>query len=291
MSTDAPPEAQPGPSATPPRARPRRWIMPTVVLGWALLLVVLACVSVRRDAPTVREQRDLGAAATVADRALGALVAAAGPDPLVELGTPRLDRGCRLSVARDGASLARTVTFRAGAEDAAELLDRISDGLPAAYRAGTRPLPAGPGPRLRADAGEFVAITGGVTAPGRIELTVATGCRPDASAVDLGPAPVAAARSSARGELDRVFDALGLAAPADPDWSSATCPAGGAAYTARTAGPGTPTGGLAAGLRSLAGAGPVLVDTPQSYGYRAGPLGVLVETVDGETRVAVSHGC
>ncbi|MFB9238946.1 hypothetical protein ACFFWC_26035 [Plantactinospora siamensis] len=328
MSTDAPPAEQPGPQVGPPPGRPRRRILPYVVAAWAMLLLGLTYLSVRHDPPTVREQRSLAEAAPVVDRAIGALAAAAGPDALLELGEPRLDRGCRLSVARDGASLSRAVTFRTAPGDAGGLLDRISTGLPAAYRSDTRAVPDGPGPRLRADAGGFVGINGGVTAPGVIELTAATGCRPDsphpaisgpavsgpavsgpAVSGPAGPGPVAPGPAGSpgsgapgsgapvRGELSRVFAALALpgsdpaAVTAAVTTVRAGCPDGGVAETDRATAAGTPPGGPAVRLRSLTGAGPAVVDTPELYGFRDGQLGVLVRIVDGETRVSATRGC
>lgn len=288
VTTDAPPYAQPDSGHPPVRPR-RRWLRVAVV-SWAVLLPALAYVSIRHGAPTVREQRSVGQAAPVVDRAVGAIVAAAGSDAVVELGGPRLDAGCRLSVVRSGVALDRLVTVRTAEADAPGLLERIAGSLPASYRAGTRPGQDGNGPTLRADAGEFVSVTGGVTAPGVIELTAATGCRPAAPRVNevqnLFEAPVDE-------QPARVFAALGLPATgADhQDRTGAPCPGGGAARTARAARTGTPPAGLAAALRPLAGAGPVVADQPELYAYRSGQFSVVVRTVDGETRVAVSTGC
>ncbi|MFC7547278.1 hypothetical protein [Plantactinospora sp. GCM10030261] len=268
----------------------RRWL-PVVLLLWFALLAGVGYLSARQDPPSVREQRSVGEAEPRVDRAAGALIAAAGPGVLAELGEARVDRGCRLSAVWDGAILTRTVTVRTGPDDdAARVLDLIADGLPAEYRAGTRPGGNGDGPRLRADAGEFVSVTGAVTAPGLIELTIATGCRPaeppaTGEELTIG-APV-------DGEPARILTALGLPAP-EPDRQSRTvapCPGTGATYTARATAPGTPTAGLAAALGPLATGGSVVVDTPELYGYRSDRYGVTARVVDGETRVTVTSGC
>lgn len=259
-----------------------------VLLLWVGLLVGLGYLSARRDEPSVREQRSVGEAEPVVNRAAGALVAAAGPEPVLELGAPRVDLGCRLSSVRDGATLIRTVTVRTTPDDAATVLDRIADRLPIGYRAGTRPGTDGDGPRLRADAGEFVTVTGGVTAPGLIEITVATGCRPAEPPTAIAELLIGLPIDD---EPGRVFTALGLPAPGSDRRSrvGAPCPGGGAAYTVQATAPGTPPDGLATALRPLAGA--VVIDTPELYGYRSGRYGITARLVDGETRVTVSTGC
>ncbi len=145
---------------------------------WAVFLLVLAYLSVRRDEPTVREQRSLAQATSVVDRAVGALVVAAGPDVMVELADRRVRTGCRISLLRAGAILDVQVVVRGAAADGPVLLDRIAERLPSGYRAGVRRGEGGAEPTLRANAGEFVTIRGGVTGPGVVTLTLGTGCRP-----------------------------------------------------------------------------------------------------------------
>ena len=102
-----------------------------------MLLVVAAVVSVRRDAPTVREQRNLAQAVPVVDRATEDLITAAGPDVVVELAGRRVKEGCRLTLLRSGGDLESRIVLRTSAADGAGLLERIADRLPASYRAGT----------------------------------------------------------------------------------------------------------------------------------------------------------
>lgn len=259
------------------------------VVVWALLLIVAAYVSVRRDAPTVREQRDIAQAAQVVSRAVGELVAAAGPDAVTTISAEKLTSGCRVSLVRDGATLERSITVRTVEADGPALLDRMAQRLPADYRTRVRHSADGPTHTLRADAGEFVGIRGGVTAPGVITLTVGTGCRPaapDFALVDL------LMGVSVDDEPGRVLAALGAVPLGEIERTGAPCPGGGAAYTARAAGRGPLPAALSETLAPLAGAGAVVVaDQPDGYAYRSGPLSVVVEVVDGEIRVATTAGC
>jgi hypothetical protein len=288
VRTDAPVLAQQSGPPDPSDARSRqRWLI-AVVAGWVVLLMVLAYLSVHRGAPTVREQRDIGRAAPVVDRAIGELVAAAGPDTVLELADPRYDTGCRVTVFRDGVNLDRKVTFRTAPADGPALLTRIADHLPRSYQAGTRSGRGDEGPTLRADAGEFVAITGGVTTPGVVELTASTGCRPPtpgfAGHVDLlFGMPI-------DDEPVRLLKALGASGVTPVDRVSVGCPGGGAAHTARATGQVAPAAPLAKAVPTPAGA-VVVADEPELYAYRGGPLSVVVSRTDDKVRVAVSTGC
>ncbi|MFI7603793.1 hypothetical protein ACIBTV_01570 [Micromonospora sp. NPDC049366] len=271
-----------GPHAPAPARARRRWLLVATV-AWALLLALLTWLSVRDDPPTVREQRSLAEAGPVADRATGELAAAAGPTALVELTPPQLDRGCRVTPFADGAALTRGVEVTVPQGGERELLDRIAERLPAAWRAGVRLTPDGL--RLRADAGEFVAVDGRPAGEGRIRLTVRTGCRPlgDGYPPATGPAGAEAVA------LADALRALGQPAQAAPQLVSAPCPGGGVARTARVDGLTTSTG-LAAALGPLAAGGPAL-DTVDTYAYRVGPLIVLATTAAGSPRVSATAPC
>jgi hypothetical protein len=260
-----------------------------VVAGWAVLLLVFTYVSLRKDEPTVREQRSIAEASPVADRVIGALVAAAAldPDVVVELPARQVTTGCRITPIRDGATLQRQIILRTTEADGPGLLGRIADRMPAAYLAGTRNIDGVP--RFRADAGEFVAVKGGVTEPGVITLAASTGCRP--TSPDFRPAEPAAAPAVDQ-EAGRVLGALATSTDGRRQRISAPCSAGGEAYAVLVAVPGAPPASLAAALRPLAGGGAVVVtDQPDGYAYRAGPLSVAVRAAGGEIRVAVSAGC
>lgn len=282
----APPTTQPAPPGH-PLSRRAVWLFVAVAV-WALLLVVVAYVSVGRDAPTVREQRDLAQAVPVVDRALGELMAAAGTDVVTTISGAKLATGCRITPLRDGARLERSITIRTTEAYGPALLDRMAQRLPADYRARVRHGKGGTVHSLRADAGEFVAIRGGVTAPGVITLTVATGCRPTGGAelAELLPGvPI-------DDEPGRVLAALGTTPVGDGQRAGAPCPGGGAGYTARAVGRASGPTSLADKLRPLAGPSAVVVtDEPDRYAYRSGSLSVVVEVVDGQIRVATTSAC
>ncbi|WP_422772033.1 hypothetical protein ACN28C_02710 [Plantactinospora sp. WMMC1484] len=285
MSTDVPVPPPPGQPAPPPANPRRRWLLGALA-GWAALLLVLTLVSVRRDDPTVREQRSIEQAGPVVDRALGELVAAAGPDVAVEL-VPRVPDECELTVLREGAMLDATLLVRAPEADLPALLDRIAQRLPAAYRAGVRHSADGSAQVLRADAGEFVAIEGGQAGPGVLTLTVSTGCRPVSGGSDRRAVP-----SMPPVEPDplRVLGALGATEPTPVELVAAGCPGRGRAWTAYAIGRGSPAGPPGALLPRPAGA-VVIADTTELYAYRSGPVSVVVESGDGRVRVATTTSC
>lgn len=264
------------------------WLVVAVAL-WAVLLVAAAYVSVRRDAPTVREQRDIAQAAPVVARAVGELLAAAGPDTVATISEEKLTTGCRVSLVRDGATLERSVTIRTVEADGPALLDRMAQRLPADYRTRVRHGADGTAHTLRADAGEFVGIRGGVTSPGVINLTVGTGCRP--APADFTPVDLMIGMPI-DDEPGRVLAALGATPAGDIERTGAPCPGGDVGYTARATGRGPLPASLRERLAPLAGAGAVVItDQPDGYAYRSGRLSVVVEVADGEIGVATTAGC
>ncbi|GAA2035333.1 hypothetical protein GCM10009779_21040 [Polymorphospora rubra] len=284
-----PPGGWPIPAGAPPAPRPRRWLV-AVAAAWAVVLLVLAYVSTRTDEPTVREQRGMADAGPHADRVIGELVAAGGTDVVAQLTPIRYRTGCRITPIRSGATLERGVAFRTTEADAPALLDRIADRLPPAWRAGTRHSEGGTVHSLRADAGDFVGVRGGVTSPGLITLTVTTGCRP--TSADYDPLVHLMGRLPVDDEPDRVLGALGLTAAGAGDRLSAVCPRGGLVHTAWATGTGTPTGPLGEALAEVRPADAVVVtDAPDGYAYRAGDTAVEVRVVDGEVRATVTIGC
>ncbi|WP_433344899.1 hypothetical protein [Micromonospora sp. CA-111912] len=277
--------AQPGyapptdPSEPTPARRRSRWLL-AVTVAWAVLLGVLTWVSVRDDGPTVREQRTLAQAGPVVDRAVGELVAAAAGDRAVALVPDRIEQGCTVTPLLDGATLARAVEVVAPGADPRAVLTEIADRLPAAWRAGVRV--TGDGPRLRADAGEFVLVEGRPAGDGRVRLSVRTGCRPvgdgyRASAAQGGPETAA---------LAAALRALGTPAAPAPVLVAAPCPGGGGpARTARV----TLDPAPAEPARALApvAADTVLFDATEGYAYRQGPVTVALAG----TELTASTGC
>ncbi|MBF9131760.1 hypothetical protein I0C86_22745 [Plantactinospora sp. S1510] len=287
MTTDPPWLAPPGQPDPPATQRSRRWLVAGLV-GWIVVLLAVTYVSVRRDEPTVREQRSIEQAGPVVDRTLGDLVAAAGPDVVVELAERRLRTGCEITLFRSGAAIDAAITVRAPEAEAPEVLDRIASRLPAAYQAGVRHRSDGAADALRADAGQFVAVEGELVEPGVVRLTVQTGCRPTSGESEerttSSPPP------PTEEDPVRVLTALG-ATDLDPvDLIAVDCPGQGTARTARSAGRGTSTGPPGAMLPRPVGT-VVVTDTPEVYAYRTGAVSVVVESGDGRIRVATTTGC
>ena len=155
----------------------RRWWVAGLVGGWAVALLVAAIWSAHHDPATVREQSDLAEGRRALDRAVAELVDVAGPAVTAQVGPLQASPGCQVTLARSGTELDRTVrlTVPAG-QDPAALLDRLVEELPADWGASYRP----GANRFFADAGDFVAVRGGLAEDGsRVELTAETGCRPD----------------------------------------------------------------------------------------------------------------
>jgi hypothetical protein len=264
-----------GPVAAPPHTPPSRrgrWLV-AVVVAWAAALGVLAYVSVRNDPPTVRDQRTIGEARPLVDRAVGELAVAAGSDGVLSISGYEVTGGCRITPFRSGETLERDVTIYTAETDAPALLDRIAERLPRSYEAGVRH--GQEHDTLRADAGEFVSVRGGVTAPGVVILTVDTGCRPTASLGAEAPAPGDEDRRIA----DRMLVALGGTLD-EVTVAEAPCPAGGTVRT--VAASGSRSGGdkplrdVLVPLFGTAQSGPALVETAERYAYRSDDAMVAV---------------
>lgn len=268
-----------GPDQPAPRPRWLRWLLVATV-AWAVLLAGLTWWSVRTDPPTVREQRTLGQAVPVVDGAVGHLVAAVDGEAW-ELTPAEVERGCRITPMDEGASLTRGLDVLVAAGGERGLLERVAQRLPADWRAGVGS--GADGPRLRADAGEFVPVEGRVVADGRVRLSAATGCRRvDADYAELLPAV------GVGPELDAALRALGRPSPPDPELVAARCPAGGAARTVRV---GAGAGAGAVSLAQLKPLGVAVVDLPEVYAYRSGPVLVLADATGEQLRLAASIGC
>ncbi|WP_433388049.1 hypothetical protein [Micromonospora sp. KLBMP9576] len=264
-------------------ASSRRWwrLLLAATVAWAVLLAALTWISVRNDPPTVREQRSLAEAGPVVDGAVGELVAAAGDTAV--LTPPRIERGCRITPFADGADLSRGVDVFVVAGGERALLEQVADRLPAAWRAGVRA--TSDGPRLRADAGEFVTVDGGVEGDGRVRFTVDSGCRP------VGDGHVVPGTGAAGAEADALAEALrALGAPADsiPELVTAPCPGGGTARSARSPGV-VATSAPVAALAPVGGA-PVLRDLA-AYAYRRGPVTVVADLSGDRVVLSATTGC
>lgn len=257
------------------------------MLTWAAVLLGASYVSIRRDEPTVREQRDIEQAIPIVERTVGDLVAAAGPEVVVELGEQRLRTGCRVTLVRDGATLDAPVVLRTPAAEADALLERIADRLPASYRASVSRNADGGVRTLWVDAGEFVYARSESTAPGVLRLTVRTGCRPTSGESDrrtVPPLPPVAEDPA------RLLGVLGATDVAQVGLTVARCPGQGLLWTARSVGRGELTKPPGSVLPRPAGT-VVVTDTPAMYAYRTGPISVVVTADDGRIEVATTSGC
>ncbi len=257
--------------------------MVVLTVAWAVLLAGLTWVSTREDPPTVREQRTLAQAGPVVDGAIGELVAAAS-GAVPALIPPEIDRGCRITPFADGATLVREVELAVPGGEERARLELIADRLPATWRAGVRV--TSDGPRLRADAGEFVTVKGRPVADGRLRLTVDTGCRPVGDGY-TAPGPGSAGPEA--GTLAETLRALDNPATEAEVVVTAPCPGGGTARTVRSGAGPVPASPQAA-LAPLAGGTPV-VETPEVYAYQRDGVAVLVDLHPDQVVLSATTGC
>ncbi|MGA3488779.1 hypothetical protein ACK8GG_12300 [Micromonosporaceae bacterium DT55] len=275
-----------------PTSAPPKWRRPALVAAsacWALLLVVLTGLSIRDDEPTVREQRDIVQAMPVVERTLGHLVAAAaGPEAVLELGDLWHEE-CKVNPVLTGARLRGELIVRTAGEDVRPVLESVARRLPAEYRAGVGN--GVNGVRLRADAGEFVSVRGVPDGPGRAIFSVDTGCRvvPADADLDAHLLPDTAREGDlwmALWTLDRDSAEIGARV-----W--VPCPDPRTTVRRQhlfVAGdPVTAPGVALAALRTAETT--VVVDEPDLYAARTGPVNLVARTVDGQTRLSVTLDC
>jgi hypothetical protein len=194
---------RPQPSRQP--ARTPRWLV-AAVIAWGLVLAAGLVWSVRSGAPTAREQTTVAQARPTVDEATAnvARAATAGGRAVVAIsGFDRLG-DCRITALRRGARYQRIVTAFVSPGQEAATLDRIAAGLPSGYGATVR---RGAAPRLTADAGFFVGVSGGYVAPGQLRFVVDTGnCRVETA--PLAPGPGVASETDPPAALQAPIDAV-----------------------------------------------------------------------------------
>jgi hypothetical protein len=278
------------PYAAPPSApeRPRtRWWLVGIVVVWALVIAGFAVWSVRKDPPTVPEQRDIAEALPVLQRTTGVLFSVAdGPDRVLVLGDVEFDRDCALTPVRAGVEATRDVTVHVRADQAPATLDDIAGKLPAGWAAAVRETSNGNRHVMRADAGEFV----GVQATADLNATVftlraSTGCRPLAEGVDLDPADQPGAG------LEAVLKAIGAPVGSPATRSEVACPAGGKTASTVVA-DGLPVpGDIGRAVQPLVAGAVVVQADPHTWAFRSGDQGVVVSDRDGEARASITSGC
>ncbi|GAA1896856.1 hypothetical protein GCM10009687_77900 [Asanoa iriomotensis] len=242
---------------------------------WALVLGALAVLSHRTDEPTVREQRTLTQALRVVKESVGHTVSQAGADTVPVISPLSIDTGCRITPMRSGATATGVVRFFTSDPD---LLRRLADGYPSAYQATV----STDGRTMRADAGEFVAVRGKLVAPGEVQVTATTGCRPADAEIQYPPPDTTV-------EPVRILTALGATSVEPALTGVARCPAGGPASTVSASGritaPPADAGTLDQGRQVLA--------NDKVYAYRRGAdeAVAVVPTGEHDVRVYVTKLC
>ncbi|WP_203697349.1 hypothetical protein [Catellatospora coxensis] len=170
MTIDPPaPEAAPQPQPTPPA---RRHLWTALVIGWALLLVVLAVWSARNDPPSLRDQTTAASAKATIDEVVGQVTAQAPAGATIQ-DKGYAEKGCSLSAARDGVSLVRTLIVSGPVGGESAMIEALAAALPDAV---TRPAD-GPKEGFYYDAGNYVAARGKVSGEGLVTVDLSSGCR------------------------------------------------------------------------------------------------------------------
>lgn len=260
--------------------------------GWAVLLLVLAAVSARRDAPTVPDQITLVDAVPAVDRAAGAVLAAAGADTVVELGPLVIGRDCPITPVRAGAEATRDVTVHVRRGEGPAALRAVATALPSAYRAQISRSQR----VLRAGAGEFVLLRGTTDDEGTaVTLRASSGCRPAEGLLPPGgPASAAAALPASSavalpGALTAALDALGGRGAA-ATVLTVPCPDGGAARATTVDRVPAPVA-LDRALDAVTADATVVQASPTRYAYRLGNESVIATTHNAQARLTTTTPC
>ncbi|MFG2037674.1 hypothetical protein [Dactylosporangium sp. NPDC048998] len=259
----------------------KRWIV-TGVVAWAAVVAGLALYSHFHGRPTAREQTTIAEALPTVDGALGRIYSALDPASSVAVlgGYRRTEVSCRVTSAREGTRFARDLTVYVKKSSEGATLDRVKAALPAAYKASV--VHSGGTDLLSADAGNFVAVRGGVPEPGQLRFTADTGCRIQDERVTEATPP---SQNANRAPVQAVLDTLGKPAS---EWRThrLSCPAGGALWTVEAV-----TSGDGATARATVPASAVVLDEPRVYAYRAGAAGVALRTEHDSLVVSSTAGC
>lgn len=270
------------PSTRPAANKPRRWVV-IITVVWLVVLAVAGFFGASRGDPSARDLTTVADARPYVDEAAARVAVAATADGQAVVAVTAFERvgECDVSVFRGGEYYRRGVTAIVTPGTESAFLERVASRLPPSYQATVR---TGAAPRLAADAGYWVILTGTLVSPGEVRFYANTGeCRVpgEVSTVD---APGAVDRAPATNALQR----LGLTAT---DWtdSAVPCPGGGTLRTATAVAPAF-AGALDVRLRDLPDAVPV-VAAPKLYAYRAGATGVSVRSRDDSVIVTATTGC
>jgi hypothetical protein len=233
--------------------------------------------------PTDRDQTTVASARFAVDEAIARVAAAVAGETAVVAVSGFEDVGsCEVSVFRDGGRYRRGLVVVVPPGTEPDLLRRVADRLPASYRAVAR---GGDTPRLSADAGYWVLLTGSRPAEGEVRFFADTGdCRPlgDVDATtDPDPAGAADAVREVLSRLDLGGGALTSA--------SVSCMDGGVLGTVE-ARVGRYAGDLRSALGDLTGA-TVVVSSGRLFAYRTPTAQVAVRAHEDATIITATIAC
>ncbi len=263
----------PAPLPEPPGARRRRRRLFALGALWALVLLASGVWYALHGGHTVREQTTIAQAAPVVDEATAWVLSAAGPGPVAAIGGYTSAGGCDITPVRRGEQWGRAIRLATPPGSERALLERIGAGLPARYAA--RVHTGDVSSTLYADAGDYVAVSGKVEAPGLVRVAVSTGCRPvpHRPAADPSSAPAGAERAA----VEQALRGLGSAATGWAVHELPCGPVGGGRVRTVTATAAAPAGALTA-----AAAGTAVVNSPELVATRDGTVGTMARR-DGDT--------
>lgn len=151
----------------------RQWLVIGLVAGWVAVLSGLAVWSAHAGPETVRAHSDLASGRQRLDQAVATLQAEAGPGVRADLEPYQVTEDCRLTLARRGTEVDRTLVLAVADGAEGELFERLAERVPTEWAVNYH-AEAG---QFRADAGDFIAVVGESPEPGQVRFTVSTGCR------------------------------------------------------------------------------------------------------------------
>jgi hypothetical protein len=154
--------------------RPRWWLLVAV-----LVLVAVAApagVGVAMWRAYTRRQPTVTDAIPAMDRAIVDVLAAAGPDPAVAVTSVVRVAVCQLDPIRAGGRYNRVASLYTARGEEDTLITRITQALPAGYRASRQAASPGQAAPMTADAGRNVHLSVRQAGYGWITATAATGC-------------------------------------------------------------------------------------------------------------------
>jgi hypothetical protein len=283
VTTPGPPAPErvvvvPGP---PTQRRPPWWIIAFTV-AWAAVLIGGIAWSVWRGSPTAREQTTAAEALPVEEHAVAQNASAASAEGLGVVAISGSERSeCSVTVFWSGARYQRVVTVAVATGTELALLRRVAERLPASYQAVVTTVT---GPKLRGDAGTYVALTGTVSEPGRVRFVADTGdCRPEGDVGSTGSGP-----GSAFAPATELLMRVGVPAQS---WNrhQVGCPGGGQLSTMEGVGADNDLpDAIDAELGKVDG---LVTATADLYAYRAGLTDVMIRVEGSRLVVSATQRC